>query len=213
MQLFWATSNNPLFSQSRVATVNYPVANQWNELVFDLSEHAGWKGQKIVALRFDTTSDSSKTTTTYVDHIFGDSGYSFEFNGTNGWLTNGTSYAGDSINGWFRIRVAPGDNDPQLYRKYLYMDGDLHKEVVVRYWNDKAGNVQLFWGVEGNAGFSSDRVKTVYAPARKWVYLSFNMSDSPWWNGKKIVSLRIDPPAVSYSESTRTTYVDWIRTN
>jgi hypothetical protein len=212
MQLFWGTSNYPGYSASRVATVNYPVANQWRELEFNLSDHPGWKGQTITALRFDSTSGSS-TSSTYVDHILGDAGYSYEFNATDGWRTRGTSYAADSINGMLRVRVAGGNNDPQIYRKNLYLDGALHNEVVVRYRNQKAGPVQLFWGVEESPGFSPSRVKTVYAPANQWVYLRFNMSNSPLWKGKKIVSLRLDPPSVSATEPTRTTYVDWIRSN
>jgi hypothetical protein len=212
MQLFWGTSNYPGFSRSRMATVNYPVANQWKELVFDLSEHPAWKGQTITSLRFDTTSGSSATNT-YVDHIFGDAGYSYEFNSTDGWHTRGTSYPAASSNGTLRVRVAGGNRDPQIYRKNLYLDGNLHNEVVVRYRNQKAGPVQLFWGVEGDAGFSSSRVKTVYAPANEWVYLRFDMTHHSSWKGKKIVSLRLDPPGVSASEPTRTAYLDWVRTN
>jgi hypothetical protein len=212
MQLFWGTSEYPGYSASRVATVNYPAANEWKELVFDLSEHPAWKGKTITALRFDSTSGSS-TTYTYVDHIFGDSGYSYEFDGTDGWLTKGTSYAADSYYGRLRVRIAGGNNDPQVYRKNLFLDGDLHDEVVVRYWNNKAGHVQLFWGIEGSDHFSSSRVRTVYAPANQWLYLRFDMSNSSSWKGRKITSLRIDPPAVSASDTTKTVYIDWVRTH
>lgn len=214
MQLFWGTESNNSFAAVRSVTASYPVANQWKEFLFDLSDHPDWIGHTITRLRFDTTAGASPQHT-WVDYILGSGGYSFDFTSSReGWGGLGIASGAEGITaqGEYFIRVDPGYLDPKFVRSDLYFDGGVYRKVMVRYKSGKGGNVQLFWGIEGNSGFSPSRVKTVYVAPDEWVNIEFDMSDQPSWVGKNIVSLRLDPPGVSSSETAKYTYLDWLDT-
>lgn len=72
MQLFWGIKGDDVYRASRSKTVTYRVANQWQELQFDMSDDSDWVGQTIARLRFDTTRSSDKETYTWIDYIIED---------------------------------------------------------------------------------------------------------------------------------------------
>ncbi len=65
-QLFWGRENAGNFSGSRVVSKNYPVANEWRELVFDFDGNPEWIGQTITDLRLDFPAGLSTVTVDWI---------------------------------------------------------------------------------------------------------------------------------------------------
>jgi hypothetical protein len=52
-QLYWTTDTEGFFSEAKSVTVNYPTANTWQVLRFDVGDHPLWRGRRITGLRID----------------------------------------------------------------------------------------------------------------------------------------------------------------
>lgn len=100
--------------------------------------------------------------------------------------------------------------DPQLQRNNLFINGDLLTGLLVRLKSSDGTTLILFWSYDGagGGGFSAARRATsTYGGAGDFENVFFDLSNEPEWLGKKITSLRLDPPGAVGS----TFGVDWIR--
>ena len=134
----------------------------------------------------------------------------FEFNaaGTDpaeGWTglnTGAGMTVGDGL-----FQGAASSSDPQFLRSGLSINGSTLTGLLFRYRASVAGGVQLFWGYNGG-GFNAIQSRTAsYPVAGGFRTVYFDLTGNPDWIGRRITSLRIDPPG-----STGTTFaLDWVR--
>ena len=134
----------------------------------------------------------------------------FEFNAAGsdpaeGWTAQNTG-AGMSVgDGLFRGAASSGD--PQFLRSGLSINGSTLTGLLFRYRASAAGDVQLFWGYNGG-GFNATQSRTAsYPVAGGFQTVYFDLTGNAGWIGRRITSLRIDPPG-----GTGTTFaLDWVR--
>ncbi len=89
-------------------------------------------------------------------------------------------------------------NDPQLTRTGPDISGDAIQGVILRMKASQTSRVDLFWGISGSSGYTSDRQVTknfTGSPNYQWIYL--DVSQHLQWSGKTITNLRLDPTALS----------------
>ncbi len=70
-QLFWATTIAPNFNQANSIILLPNQTNVFEELNFDLSQHAGWIGKTITGIRLDFPATTNGIAHTWVDYIQG----------------------------------------------------------------------------------------------------------------------------------------------
>ncbi len=71
-QLFWTHSTSGGFAGNMSKTVNYPNANQWVTLEFDMTGHPEWDGKTITSLRLDFPVNANAQIHTWIDYMRGD---------------------------------------------------------------------------------------------------------------------------------------------
>jgi hypothetical protein len=54
-QFYWATADDPTFSEARVANFSIEPDGQFHTYRIEVGDHQQWRGHKIVAIRFDPT--------------------------------------------------------------------------------------------------------------------------------------------------------------
>lgn len=84
-QLFWTTSDDNTFSESKSVKVNYPVANTWEVLRFQVGDHPLWKNKTIKSLRIDPLGVNGVHT--WLDWIKAKNTWIFAINKTGGTNT------------------------------------------------------------------------------------------------------------------------------
>lgn len=70
-QLFWGTTQTPNFNQANSVIIQPNQTNVFEELVFDMSQHAGWMGQTITKIRLDFPGTPNANAHTWIDYIHG----------------------------------------------------------------------------------------------------------------------------------------------
>lgn len=70
-ELFWANEDGG-YSPLRSVKLDYPTANTWQELVFNLEDNQQWSNKTISELRLDFPVDVSKRVRTQIDYIKGE---------------------------------------------------------------------------------------------------------------------------------------------
>ncbi|WP_323613365.1 phage tail protein [Pseudomonas putida] len=60
-QMYWANEDGGLAEARRMAWTISLATNDWQDIEFDLSGHAGWNGKSIIAIRLDMMSASDTT--------------------------------------------------------------------------------------------------------------------------------------------------------
>ncbi len=131
--------------------------------------------------------------------------YEFEANGNpEGWSANNSSLtvSSGSLSGSI---TAP---DPQFIRDVTDFSGSASSGILIRYRGNKNGNVQLFWGISGENGYSASRVVSAsYSGGGEWQTLFISPRGHTQWEGQTITRLRLDPTGTTND----TCDIEWFR--
>ena len=234
LRLYWATSENNSFSESRAlnATSSYSPGSGFVTTRFDFTGHPEWAGKTITALRLDTFGTAGFHT--WIDYIrngsindadgdgiadfaeistgrnpdnASDFAFNFDTDGDfEGWILNGmTSYIVGS--GSQLSRTAGSGN---LTRSGLAMDGSQISSLVVNYQSEAAGTLRLYWATSENNLFSETRALNAtssYSSGSGFVTTHFDFAGHPEWTGKTITALRLD----TFGVAGLHTWIDYIR--
>jgi len=121
----------------------------------------------------------------------------FDFTGdAEGWAANAETGT-PAINAGNYEFTSTG-TDSQLTRSGPVFSGDEIQSVIVRMKAPTSSRIDLFWGLPGATGFSPDRKLTVnYTGSAAYQWFLLDASQHLQWSGKSIVTLRLDPTALS----------------
>lgn len=230
VQLFWKRINDPGFVAGRASTDQYTGNGKWQKLVFNVGNNDLWSGT-IDRLRLDpvagtnidfeigeiiSTDDSDGDTLADAEeanqcfNAQDANDLHFDFYHSQEGFEQYHITAQNTLNSVYWLLRADYNNDPQITRKGLLLDGNDIPIIEVRARSQATGTFQLFWKTINDNSFSPDRVKTVsYTTLNQWRELSFNMTNHPLWKDQVITDLRLDFP-VNVNAKIHT-YLDYIR--
>lgn len=230
VQIFWKRLNDAGFLAERVSTDQYTGNGKWQKLVFNVNNNSNWTGT-IDQLRIDpvsgtnisfeigeiiSTDDSDGDTISDLEELnlcFNPNDANdlhFDFYHSQEGFEQYHITAQNTVNSVYWLLRADYNNDPQITRKGLLLDGNDIPIIKVRARSQATGTFQIFWKTIQDNSFSADRVKTVnYTTLNQWKEMSFNMTNHPLWKDQVITDIRLDFP-VNVNAKVHT-YLDYIR--
>ncbi len=234
VEFFWKNLNGSFNGNRRVAA-NYTGNNQWETVIFNLSEHEEWVGYDILSYRLDPVnqiaqvevdwirgscqvinnpnSDVDGDGKTYLEEIglgrnpFTVCDLASNFNSSNDF--EGWTLSQNITNEEVQNGTLSGfstNGDPNLTSPKYAFSGDSIHLVQVRLKAGKNGLVEFFWQNE-NGGFNGTRrIALDYTGNGNWQNMDFIVKNESQWKGKEISKFRLDPIGQSTFFE-----VDWIR--
>ena len=121
----------------------------------------------------------------------------FGFDGdAEGWAAS--AHAGTPAINAGHFEFTSTGTDPQLTRSGPVFSGDDLQTILVRMKAPASSRVDLFWAITGIVGFSPDRkITTNFTGSNDYQWILLDASQHAQWGGKSIVTLRLDPTALS----------------